>query len=47
MWTLETGLGEAFTPPVRQAWLEVWKSIVEGMLAGMRQARPATDSAAA
>ena len=47
MWTLESGLGEAFVPPVRQAWLEVWKFLVETMLAGMEQAQPATDGAAA
>ena len=43
IWTLESGLGEAFTPAVREAWLEVWKFIVAGMVAGMRQAQPASD----
>ncbi len=47
IWTLESGLGEAFTPAVREAWLEVWKFIVAGMVAGMRQAQPASDGAAA
>jgi hemoglobin-like flavoprotein len=47
VWTLESGLGEAFTPAVREAWLEVWNFIVEGMVAGMRQAQRAADAAAA
>jgi len=27
LWTLEQGLGEAFTPDVREAWLAVWRII--------------------
>jgi hemoglobin-like flavoprotein len=33
MWTLERGLGDAFTPPVRSAWAKVY-----GVLAGTMQA---------
>jgi hemoglobin-like flavoprotein len=47
IWTLESGLGETFTPAVREAWLEVWKFIADGMVAGMRQAQRVSDGAAA
>jgi hemoglobin-like flavoprotein len=44
MWTLERGLGEAFTPEVRSAWAKVY-----GVLAGTMQsgAIEATDTRAA
>ena len=44
MWTLERGLGDAFTPEVRSAWAKVY-----GMLAGTMQtgAIEAADSRAA
>jgi len=38
MWTLEQGLGDAFTSPVREAWAAVWTAIATAMLTGMRQA---------
>lgn len=36
--TLGQGLGEAFTPAVRQAWSEVYQAMAEVMLAGARRA---------
>lgn len=27
LWTLEQGLGEAFTPPVRRAWTEIYTAL--------------------
>ena len=49
MWTLERGLGDAFTPPVRDAWMEAWNAIATAMLTGMSQAAlaAADESAAA
>ena len=43
MWTLEQGLGDAFTGPVRDAWAAAWAVIRDAMLTGMRQpeAQPA------
>jgi hemoglobin-like flavoprotein len=41
MWTLEQGLGDRFTPEVRDAWTAAWIIIVDAMLAGMRQAEAA------
>jgi hemoglobin-like flavoprotein len=38
LWTLEQGLGEAFTPEVRDAWAAAWDVIADAMLSGMRQA---------
>jgi nitric oxide dioxygenase len=38
MWTLEQGLGEAFTPDVREAWAATWDVVSGAMLAGMRSA---------
>jgi nitric oxide dioxygenase len=38
VWTLEQGLGEAFTADVRDAWLAAWNVIADPMLTGMRQA---------
>jgi nitric oxide dioxygenase len=38
LWTLEQGLGEAFTPDVREAWVEAWNIVAGAMLAGMRDA---------
>ena len=38
LWTLEQGLGEAFTPEVRDAWAAVYGAITDLMLAGMRDA---------
>ncbi len=38
MWTLEQGLGESFTPPVRDAWAAAWNVIADAMTSGMHQA---------
>jgi hemoglobin-like flavoprotein len=35
LWTLEQGLGEAFTPEVRDAWTSAWTVIAGAMTAGM------------
>jgi nitric oxide dioxygenase len=41
VWTLEQGLGEAFTPDVREAWVEAWNIVAGAMRAGMREAEVA------
>jgi hemoglobin-like flavoprotein len=38
LWTLEQGLGERFTPPVRDAWVAAWDVIAGAMREGMRRA---------
>ena len=38
LWTLERGLGEAFTPDVREAWVAAWNIVASAMLTGMRNA---------
>jgi nitric oxide dioxygenase len=38
IWTLEQGLGEAFTPEVREAWVAAWNVVAGAMIAGMRAA---------
>jgi hypothetical protein len=38
LWTLEQGLGEAFTPDVREAWVEAWNIVAGAMLTGIRDA---------
>jgi hemoglobin-like flavoprotein len=38
LWTLEQGLGAAFTPDVRDAWVAAWNVIADAMATGMRQA---------
>ena len=38
LWTLEQGLGEAFTPDVREAWVEAWQIVAGAMVTGMRNA---------
>jgi nitric oxide dioxygenase len=43
LWTLERGLGEAFTPDVRAAWVEAWNLVAGAMLTGMRDAEMADD----
>jgi nitric oxide dioxygenase len=40
LWTLEQGLGEAFTPEVRDAWAAAWEVVAGAMVAGMRSAEP-------
>ena len=37
LWTLERGLGPAFTTEVRDAWTAVYRTLAETMLDGMRQ----------
>jgi hemoglobin-like flavoprotein len=37
IWTLEAGLGDAFTPAVREAWEAAWNVVADAMLTGMRQ----------
>jgi nitric oxide dioxygenase len=41
LWTLEQGLGEAFTLDVQEAWVEAWNIVAGAMLAGMREAEEA------
>src|SRR6187397_45266 len=38
LWTLEQGLGEAFTPEVHDAWAAAFGVIASAMLIGMEQA---------
>jgi nitric oxide dioxygenase len=40
LWTLEQGLGDAFTPDIREAWATAWNVIAAAMLAGMQSAEP-------
>jgi len=40
LWTLEQGLGEAFTPEVHEAWVATFGVIARAMLIGMEQASP-------
>ena len=39
LWTLEQGLGPAFTPAVKAAWTAVYGVVAETMIAGMRSAK--------
>ena len=43
LWTLEQGLGELFTPTVRDAWAAAWDVIADAMRTGMRQAEAALE----
>lgn len=43
LWTLEQGLGDRFSPPVREAWVAAWNVIASAMLSGMRQAAAALE----
>ena len=38
LWTLEQGLGTAFTPPVRQAWESVYNLLATAMQTGAQRA---------
>src|SRR5262245_26482900 len=38
LWTLEQGLGDRFTPAVRDAWVAAWNVIAGAMREGMRRA---------
>lgn len=37
LWTLEQGLGDRFTPAVRDAWIAAWDVIAGAMRSGMRR----------
>ncbi|HTH07491.1 MAG TPA: globin family protein [Ilumatobacteraceae bacterium] len=39
LWTLEQGLGEGFTPEVRDAWAATFAVVAQTMLIGMEQAQ--------
>lgn len=44
LWTLEQGLGEGFTPPVKAAWVEAYTTLAGVMQAAAAQpARPAAE----
>ncbi|MDR6955284.1 nitric oxide dioxygenase [Ancylobacter sp. 3268] len=42
IWTLEQGLGEAFTPPVRAAWTEAYGLLAGVMIEAMERGEPET-----
>jgi hemoglobin-like flavoprotein len=44
LWTLEQGLGERFTPAVRDAWVAAWDVIAGAMREGMRRAETTLES---
>ena len=46
LWTLEQGLGEAFTPAVREAWTEAYGTLASVMI-GAAKSVPNEDEAAA
>ena len=46
LWTLEQGLGEAFTPEVHDAWAAAFGVIAAAMLTGMEQASARLEPAA-
>jgi hemoglobin-like flavoprotein len=39
IWTLEAGLGDAFTPAVRDAWEAAWSVVAGAMVTGMGQSQ--------
>ena len=45
LWTLEQGLGEAFTPEVHDAWAAAFGIIAAAMLTGMEQASASLEPA--
>ena len=45
LWTLEQGLGEAFTPEVHDAWAAAFGVIASAMLTGMEQASASLEPA--
>ena len=47
LWTLEQGLGEAFTPEVHDAWAAAFGVIARAMLIGMEQASAQLEPATA
>jgi len=44
LWTLEQGLGERFTPAVRDAWVAAWGVVAGAMRTGMRRAEAAVSA---
>lgn len=42
IWTLEKGLGDAFTPEVKTAWLETYTTLETVMTAAAAEVKPAT-----
>ena len=44
LWTLEQGLGAAFTPELKAAWVEVYTVLADTMIAAQRDAQTATAS---
>jgi nitric oxide dioxygenase len=47
LWTLEQGLGERFTPAVRDAWVAAWDVVAGAMREGMRRAEAELEPAEA
>lgn len=41
LWTLQVGLGEAFTPELRDAWASAYHMLSERMMEAAREAAPA------
>src|SRR4051794_26110494 len=41
LWTLQVGLGEAFTPELRDAWASAYQMLSERMMEAAREAAPA------
>ena len=44
IWTLEQGLGDAFTPAVKSAWLEAYTTLTGVMTAAAAEVKPAKRS---
>jgi hemoglobin-like flavoprotein len=45
LWTLEQGLGDLFTPDVRDAWAAAWDVVATAMVSGMKQAAASLEPA--
>jgi hemoglobin-like flavoprotein len=45
LWTLEEGLGDSFTPELRDAWAAAWDVVAGAMVSGLRQAEAELDAA--
>lgn len=45
LWTLETSLGEGFTPQTREAWTNLYDQMAQAMLAGEPAEQPAAPAA--
>ena len=46
LWTLEQGLGEAFTPPVREAWTAAYGTLATVMIEAAKLNAPDAEAAA-